>query len=140
MVRLGLAVLAGLFAGGLTVALVEAISSLLHPAPPGLDFHDAAALARFVATLPTSAFLCVIVAHFCGTLIAGLVTCLIAKRPWWTAAIGIGLVFQLAGVANLIMIPHPTWVAVADMMVYVPGAILGVWIYRRAFVGHALRA
>lgn len=119
------AFLAGLLVAMLTVAGVEGVSSLLHPAPAGLDFHDRAALAAWIETLPTSAFLMVCAAWVLG---AGFGAWTAARLSpvgafWVGSAVG-GLI--LAGAfANLLAIPHPRWMWKAGLNGIAAATVLG---------------
>ena len=44
----------------------------------------------------------------------------------------LGLLFLLAGIANLMMIPHPVWFAVMDVLLYLPMALTGSWLAGKA--------
>ncbi|MCA8996520.1 MAG: hypothetical protein KDA80_06040 [Planctomycetaceae bacterium] len=125
------AVLFGLVAGGGTVALVEGISSVLYPPPPGMNFHDPDAMKSFVATLPAGAFLLVLLAHACGAFVAGLVCSWFLRRRFVRGGVLLGSLFLMAGVANLLTIPHPVWFAVIDILVYLPCALAGTFVWNR---------
>lgn len=117
--------IAGLIAGGVTVALIESLSSFLHPLPENFDPKDIEQMKAFVGSLPATAFIIVLLAHLLGSLIAGFVASLVVKEAWTIGAIILGVFFTCAGVANLVMIPHPVWFAVIDSIVYLPAAYLG---------------
>ena len=119
------AVLLGLLAGFVVVALIESISSVVYQPPTDLDFNDLDAMREFVATLPTGAFVFVLLAHLCGSFIAGFVCVLVAKERWNAGSLGLGVFFLLAGIANLVMIPHPMWFGVIDVLLYLPAAFAG---------------
>ena len=76
--------------------------------------------------MPTGALLMVLVAHAGGSLVSGLVCGLIAMRTWYIAAIGMGILWTCGGVAMLMMLPSPIWFAIADVVLYIPAAVLGV--------------
>ena len=125
-----LAVVAGLVAMGATVATVEAISHALYPPPLGLDFQDAAAIHEYIKVLPVGAFLLLLLAHFLGSFVGAVTAVKIARdnRILWPLLIG--AISLLAGAANLLMIPHPTWFIIADLCMYLPAAFLGYKVVR----------
>lgn len=104
-----LAVVLGVAVAMLVVTAGDALSRVIHPLPPGLDFSNTDAVRAAIAGMPVVAFL---------TLVAG-----------WSAAAGIGAwiaarlavtrrsamgmlvagVLVAATAANLAMLPHPTW-------------------------------
>jgi len=128
MIRKTLAVVIGIVAGSaFNMAMVTA-SHAVFPLPERIDPNDFEAFKGYVEThgIPTGALLMVLVAHAGGSLVSGFVCGLIAMRPWYVAAIGLGLLWTCGGVAMLMMLPAPIWFAVADVALYVPAALLGV--------------
>lgn len=125
MARRVLSVLAGLLAGFFVVAVIEALSSRLHPWPADLDKSDLDAIRIHIASLPASAFALVWLAHAAGALAAGFVCVAISRAMWRVGPIVLGVLLLSAGVTNLVMIPHPWVFAIADVLVYIPAALLG---------------
>jgi len=92
--------------------------------------------ARFIGTvfkahveaygLPTGALIVALMAHAGGSFVSGFVCGVIAMRSWYVAAAILGILWTCGGIAMLMVIPAPTWFAVADVLLYVPGALLGV--------------
>ncbi|MDH3718657.1 MAG: hypothetical protein OES79_11105 [Planctomycetota bacterium] len=123
-----LAVVMGVVAGGVfNMAMVD-VSHAVYPLPEGLDPNDFDAFRAHVEAngLPAGAMIMVLVAHAGGSFVSGFVCGLIALRPWYVAAVGLGLLWTCGGIAMLMMLPAPTWFAVADVVLYVPAALLGV--------------
>jgi hypothetical protein len=130
MIRKILAVVIGLVAGGaFNMAMVTA-SQAVYPLPEGIDPNDFEAFKAHVEAhgMPTGALIMVLVAHAGGSLVSGLVCGLIAMRSWYVAAIGMGILWTCGGITMLMMLPAPTWFAVADIVLYIPAAVLGVWL------------
>jgi hypothetical protein len=128
MIRKILAVVLGFVAGSaFNMAMVTA-SSAVYPLPEGIDPNDFDAFKAHVEAhgLATGALLMVLVAHAGGSLVSGFVCGLIAMRSWYAAAIGLGILWMCGGIAMLMMLPAPTWFAVADVVLYIPAALLGV--------------
>jgi hypothetical protein len=123
--------LAGLVVGFLFVAGIEGVSSALHPAPPGLDMNDPVALASFMKTIPTGLMLLVLLAWAVGTFAGAWVAARLARRSKLTHGLVIGVVFLLAGVANMGMIPHPVWMWVLGVAQFLPAAYLGAKLAAR---------
>jgi hypothetical protein len=89
---------------------------------------DPKSLETFIAKLPKSGFLLVLLAHASQAFVGAAVLRLIAPTCPQGAVAGIGLLALLGGVVNLKVIPCPTWFAVADCVVYLPSAWLGAFL------------
>ena len=128
MMRKILAFLLGGFAGGVFNMALVSVSHAVYPLPEGVDPNDFEVFRAYVEAhgLPTGALLMVLAAHAGGSFVSGCVCGLIAKRPWYLAAAMLGILWTCGGVAMLMMLPAPTWFAVADVVLYVPAALLGV--------------
>ena len=123
--RIG-AIIAGVFAGGASVGVVEWISSLIHPMPPGLQMEDPEEMRRWISTLPTSAFLMVLVAWAVGCCVGASVARRIApSRSSIPAWIAFGLL-TAATVFNLFAIPHPPWMWPAGIAACMIGGLVGI--------------
>lgn len=125
MPRKVLSVFAGLLAGFVVVYLVELVSNALYPMPDDLDTSDVESLKAYVASLPAPAFAIVWLAHFAGAFAAGLTCVLVSRDMWRVGPIILGILLLSFGATNLVMIPHPPAFAVADVLVYIPAALLG---------------
>ena len=111
-------VIAGLVVGALVVASVEAVSSRVYPLPPGVDPTSMTALKAHMAQLPLGAFLFVLAAWAAGSFLGSwLATRLGSGRHAAHGAI-VGAMLLLAGVANMLMLPHPTWFWAAALVVF----------------------
>lgn len=117
------AVIAGAAVAFALVMAIEALDHAVYPVPEGLDFEDPEALAGYVRTLPAGALLFVLAAWTLAAFGGGLVACWIARDKPAVFAWIVGGLILLGAVANLIMIPHPGWFAVAAV-VLVMAAIL----------------
>ena len=120
-----LAVLAGAFVAGLLIAAVEAVSSALFPLPPGLDIHDHEAMRQHIDTLPTGAFLMVLAAWAIGSFGGSWVAARLASRARLVHGMIVGALFLLAGVLNMLMIPHPWWMWAGGIVALVGCSYLG---------------
>jgi hypothetical protein len=128
MFRIILAFVLGAISGGVFNMLMVSVSHALYPLPPGVDPNNFESFQAHVKAngLPTGALLIVLVAHAGGSLVSGLVCGLIAMRPRYVAATILGLLWTMGGVIMLFMLPAPIWFAIADVVLYVPAALLGV--------------
>lgn len=120
-----LAVIIGVIVGGLVIYGIESINMVRFPWPENLSMEDKEAFAEYVNSLPVDALLTVIIAHALGSLVAGFVCGKITPNKHITLGLICGVVFLLGGIMNLVMIPHPLWFMVADLLVFLPFAWLG---------------
>lgn len=128
MIRHVLAFILGGIAGSIANMALVHVSNIMYPLPEGIDPSNLDAIRAHVQAhgFPTGALLIVLAAHAGGSFVSGLVCGLIAMRPWYIAAIILGLLWTCGGVAMLFLLPAPIWFAVVDVILYVPAAILGV--------------
>lgn len=126
MLRKIAAVLLGLVASMATVMLIEWISHQVYPMPPGMDFNDPEKVRMYVSSLPMGGFLAVLLGWMLGTLVGGITACRIAREKPAVFASIIGAVMLAATVANLVMIPHPTWFSIAGIGVIAAGTLLAI--------------
>lgn len=120
-----LAVVAGVILAGLVVYVVEAIGHRVYPPPEGLNMKDMDAMKAYVATLSTGALLFVLAAYILGSFSGGWLAAKIARASQIPLALTVGGVQLLFGIMNLVMIPHPTWFAIASVLAFLPAAYLG---------------
>ncbi len=123
--------IAGFVAGFLFIALGSYVSGLIFPAPQDLDTKDYEALVNFIQTLPPSALFLMLFVQASGAFIAGLVCSFITGRFWLLGQIGLGALFLTGGILNSVVIPHPWWFTVADLLLYLPATFAGAAIGSR---------
>lgn len=124
MLRKISAVLLGLLVASGTVMLVEWLGHQVYPPPPGLDFQDPVSLRQYTSSMPLGAFLFVLSGWLLGTITGGLAACFVAREKPLVFASIIGAVMLAATIANLMMIPHPTWFSIAGIIVIGAGTLL----------------
>lgn len=126
------AVLAGVVAAGVIVAALEAINARLFNLPEGIDASDMEAMRRAVAALPQSAFILLLAGWGIGTLMGAWIAARLApKAPRVHGAI-VTAVLLAAGVANMVMLPHPAWVWVVGILLFVTGGCAGTHLALRS--------
>ena len=118
-------ILSGVVAGAIVIGILERVSNSMHPYPENLDPIDLDAVANHISSLPMSAFITVLFAHAIGALVGGFIASKMAKVQKRSAALFVGLILLVAGVLNLVSIPHPLWFSIADVIIYTPFALLG---------------
>lgn len=123
-IRLALACLAGILIAMLLIAGIQAIGHQLIPPPAGLAEAHGEALAALMASLPVEAYLVVLIAYFIGAEVGATAAGLISARPVLAAAV-VAAVLLGATAANLLMLPHPVWMAVASVLAVTMGSVGG---------------
>jgi len=112
--KLFYATFAGVIAAFISMMFLEGLGHSLFPIPFEVDPKNLEALAEKLHLIPMEMYLSVVFAHGLGLLI-GL---LIAKTIDKTSKISLYIIsgfFLIGTIANLSMIPHPMWFAIADI-------------------------
>lgn len=125
------AVLAGLVVAVLEIACIQVVSSMIYPPPADLDMNNPEALGEYMANMPLSALLLVLVSYAVGTLLGTWLATRLGYRRHFAHGIAVGLLLVLAGVVNMISLPHPAWFAVASVVVFLVFTGVGIWLARR---------
>lgn len=88
--------------------------------------NDPVALAQFVDEMSLGGLIGVLVAHQTGALCGAITGVLITKRAWtgWL----VGGIFLVFGTIIVLSIPHPMWLAIADLGLYLPMGWLAIVI------------
>ena len=132
--RILLGILAGAVLAGLCVFAVEAIGHLIFHVPPGIDPRNPADYQRLMDSMSAGAKAMVLVGWFLGALLGGLAANVIARRALagWIVA----LLVVAAGVATMMMIPHPAWMWAGGIAL----PLLAAWIADRISAGRPAAA
>lgn len=126
-----LAVIIGLFTGGIVNMALVVIGPHVIPPPPGVDLTNAQSLAASIHLLQPRHFLFPFLAHALGTLVGALVAYLIAANGRRWLAYGIGILSLAGGIAAARMIPAPAWFVTLDLVAaYLPMAALAACLGR----------
>ncbi len=107
MVRTIVAILLGVFAGAIIVALVEGASHIIWPPPEG-NLQDPEFLKSIMHEIPFGAKMGVLVAWGLGVFGGGIIARFISHRHTY-AAWTVGVIILGFGMMTMIAIPHPTW-------------------------------
>jgi len=116
LLRRIIAVLVGTAVAFTVVMLVDLLVGSMHPVPEGTDVRDAESMAAVIAGMPVSA----LVVMVAGWALAAAIGAFVAVRltPERRASAGhlVALLFLLATLANLAMLPHPGWMWAAALV------------------------
>jgi len=115
----------GAVVGVFLIFAVEIMGQVIYPFPAGIDPTDAEAFKAAMANVPPGVLLSVLAAWAVGTFGGAAVAAGIARRSPVVHGLIIGVLFLLAGIANMLMIPHPLWFWVVGICVFLPAAYLG---------------
>lgn len=132
MVRNGLALLAGLILGSaLNMALIQLNMRVFYPMPEGLDMNNPAQFNAFVASLPTTAFFVVILAHLGQAFVGGYVAARLSSSHPMRLALVVGALSLAGGIAAMMTIEGPGWMAVELPLYLVVAWLAGRMVERQ---------
>jgi hypothetical protein len=126
-----LPVVVGAMGGMMLITVGEMWIETIFPLAPGTDKYDVESLARGMSAMPDKAFMLLVVNYLVCSFFAGLIATLLAKRITALPAVVVGIVLTLAGLYNIIHLPHPLWFSVINLLVYLPFSYLGYLSGRR---------
>lgn len=125
MIRSILAVLAGLMVFFIAVTVLQGMMVQLYPLPAGIDPNDLEALKRALMGMPAGAFAVLLAAYAVGAMCGGAVAAAVAGRRKMLHAAIVGGLTMLAGIANFARLPHPSWVVLVGVPLFVVMALIG---------------
>ncbi|NNF17785.1 MAG: hypothetical protein HKN70_13665 [Gammaproteobacteria bacterium] len=129
ILRIIVAVIAGLAVGVLVNMGLIMLGSALIPVPEGVDVTDAESIASSIGLFEPKHFLFPFLAHAVGTLAGATSAWLIGKPQRAPVAYVVGVFFLLGGVVNSFAIPAPVWFTAADLLLaYLPMAWLATMV------------
>ena len=123
--RIALGVIAGTVVAFLCVFAVEMVGHGLYPPPAGLDINNPEDQARLMEAMPVAAKAMVLAGWFLGALAGAWVANRIARRS--VAGWAVALLVVAAGIATMVMIPHPGWMWAGGILL----PLLAAWIADR---------
>lgn len=121
-----LAVILGLFIGGVVNMGIITISGDIVPLPQGVNPSDMESIRAAMGEFQPRHFLMPFLAHALGTLVGALITALVGSNRKMFLALVVGVFFLIGGIINTFMLPVPIWFVVVDLVLaYLPMAWLG---------------
>jgi hypothetical protein len=118
------AVILGVVLGLIVIVAFEIVGQVVYPYPVDIDPKDQEALKAAFANAPPLALLPVLLGWIVGTFSAAALAALIAQRAPVVHGVIIGILFMLATVLNLTLLPHPLWFW-ASLVVFLPAGYFG---------------
>jgi hypothetical protein len=125
-----ISVIAGLVVAILTFIITESVNHSLHPLPASLDFKDTEAVKAFYESQPNALWLLLLAGWIAGSFLCGLLIKWISKNENKKLPLIAGSILTLSALANFFAIPHPVWVIVVGLLVFIPLTLLGHKIYK----------
>jgi len=125
-----LGVIAGIIVAFVCVQGAEMITHHYYPFPPGADMKDIATIKRFVATLPSTAFVLVLAGWFVGTLLGTYLAAKIGRSR--VPAYVVGALLLCGGIFNTIMIPQPVWFSAIGFVIFIVVPFAGIALAKPA--------
>lgn len=126
ILRVIIAIVAGVFAGGIANMSLIMISGSIIPPPEGAITTTMEGLQASLHLFEPRHFIMPFLAHALGSVVGAVVVSLIVRKHKMKFAIGIGAWFMIGGIVNILMLPSPLWFTVVDLgLAYIPMAILG---------------
>ena len=124
--RIALSVVAGFILGSVVNMALVVLGGQLIPPPTGTNVSTMEGLKAALPLFEARHFLFPFLAHAMGTLTGALVPALFAGTQAKLCSFLVGLLFLAGGIANVAMLPSPSWFAAVDLLfAYIPAAWLG---------------
>ncbi|WP_052592559.1 hypothetical protein [Aureispira sp. CCB-QB1] len=126
-----LAVILGLSFAFLIIILSQMLGHILYPIPDqfkNIDFSDPAnrpQLEALMAMAPTGSLIIVLVGYMLAAFGGGFLAAKIDPTRTTKLGLIVGTLLTLAGISNLMMIPHPIWFVLINLPSYLLFAWLG---------------
>jgi len=120
-----LIVISAIVAGMIAMMLGHQISNILLPPPDGMDVSNMESFVANAHKLTTGHWLLALLSHAFGPLVSGFIVARFVvshhRQILWIVA----LAWVIAGILNLMSIPHPFWFKITDVLMYVPVTFIG---------------
>lgn len=131
------AIVLALIVGFVVIMAIELTGTWLFPLPPGVDPMDSEALSAAIEAgqVPLGGMVFVVLAYALGSLVAGWVAARVAATSKMRHALIVGGILMVLGIINLFAIPHPLWMTIATLVVFLPLAYLGGRLALRGAAG-----
>ncbi len=124
-----LAVVVALIAAFAIMMVIQMLNSILVQPPSAEVMGDPARLKEFMASLPGTAYLVVLISYVLAAFAGGFIVTKMSRQVSTgpTLAVIIGAILMIGGILNFfVMLPgQPTWLIAAGLICYIPLALLG---------------
>lgn len=133
VIRNILAVIAGAVIGSLVNGSLIKISGSIIPPPAGADVTTEEGLKAAMHLFEPKHFIMPFLAHAMGTFTGAMIAAAIAANNKMKMAMVVGILFLMAGIANVLILSAPMWFNILDLVAaYLPMAYLaGRWMIKK---------
>ena len=126
IIRNILAVIGGIIIGSIVNMGLIMIGGKVVPPPSGVDVMDMESLKSSMHLFEAKHFIFPFLAHALGTFVGAYLAAMLVASHKIKFALGVGAFFLIGGIANVFMLPSPTWFSTLDLVgAYIPMAWLG---------------
>jgi hypothetical protein len=119
------ALVLGVIVAVVLIQVVEMVMYVVYVRPLGVDLNDPEALKTIITSLPSGAFVLLLVGWAVGTFAGAFLAAWVARRARMVHGLVIGCLFLLGAITTMRAIPHPWWVWICALVLFVPAAWLG---------------
>lgn len=124
-----LAVVVSLIAAFAVIMIVEMMSTPVVPQPGSEIMNDPVKLREFMAGLPVTFYVVVLIGYFLGSFIGGYLVTSMSRResPGVRLPLLIGSILMIGGILNFVfLLPgQPVWFVIAALLIFIPVALIG---------------
>ncbi len=104
---------------------IQSINQSLAPIPAGLSIDDKEGMMAYAKTIPLLAHILVLVSHVLGAGIGAFIAGKIGERQVKYIPYTIGGFLLIMAIVKLVVMTHPLWFTISDLIVHIPAALLG---------------
>jgi len=134
MLRKVIAVFAGLVTAWAIFIVIQALSHFVAAPPFAIDLNDPDSINRYMAAMPLLGFVLVLAGYAIGSFFGGFVIEAVARGGGIVLPVIAGGILMLAWILNLLVFPHPIWIAVIGFFMFIPFALVGQSAGERVFL------
>jgi len=120
-----LSILAGVAVGILALFLLEMINLSLYPIPSNLDSTDKVEMISYINSLPNSAFILHIIAHFGGAFLAAFIAGMVSRSKRFRIGLIAGAIMLIYTIFNAINSGQPDLISTLDIVLTAIGGMIG---------------
>lgn len=129
MGRIILAVVVAMIAAVAVITIVQMMTQLVYPTPASDVMTDPAKLQAWMAAMPLSAYVIVLISYFLGAFAGGFIVKNMSRResPGMTLPIVIGGVLTVGAILNFfVLLPgQPLWFVIVGLLIFIPVSLFG---------------
>jgi hypothetical protein len=125
MIKKILSVVVGIVVAVIVFVIVEQLVHLVYPFPAGLDFQNVEQVNQYLANVPFSYWILVLLGWIVGSVLAGILIKRISRSDELVLPLIAGAVLTLSGLANVFSFQHHAWFVVTTLMVFFVAVFTG---------------